>query len=725
MTTDLGLLTTAAEKWDKAAKDFESVQKVYDSQVRNIATDGSWTGVASMSAFTASKLTYEQYTAAAKEAGAIASLLRDAHAQFTELRGKLQHEVAQAVEAGMKVSDDGTARFDFEKASKALADAARHDPDLHTTESTYTSNIAHWVQAFDDADQGAKLALAAAAKNSDVLHGGVNGFNAQAEGDIEKVEGRREAELATKLSTTGHLSAVEVAEMKRLFRDNQKSKEFSRTLLDSLGPRGTLLFTNRLNETMEEAGEAAKADFNSIEKGLATSLATATRSPDSAFYGKWREELRKVGTEVVDSRQKVQVKGYQSLVTLMARGGGYSAGFITDLGDDIIAAEKGHPGVWDMPSGKHLARPPRWLATDPLDSLLGIAARDPEAAERFLDPGPDDKNDRLQYLVHDRDWKTRYELTGNYSHPDADQLRKVEDPNARKGLASAIEAATTGHRTEDRAPMGAAHTEGQARVMQSTIGALNGKFGDKLPENLRSPIARAIVDYTPDTHEILTGQNPRYGYEGGLKKPWSGEGGSHLAVDQQSLVRVMRGVSDDPKNFSLIYNAERAHSADVLAGMPARPGGANTDWNVPSRDVGMAFGTLNAIGADVIMDTQDARKTWADDVARYGYHLGGAPVTGLPIIGDAAQRTIDAAAYDWSKDIKNLADEKARGDLAKDWTKDTASVKDLIDASAKTRHIDPMEPRDTHYNDVKQMRQEAEQSYAAGRNKALTYLRPN
>lgn len=386
MTTDLGLLTKAAEKWDKAAKDFETVQRAYDGQVRNIATDGSWTGMASMSAYTAGKVTYEQYTAAATEARAVASLLRDAHAQFTELRGKLKNEVAQAVDAGMKVSDDGTARFDFEKATEALADAARHDPDLHTTESHWTQSIGSLVQAFDDADQGVKLALTAAVKSSGILGTGVNGFNAKAEGDIEKVEGRREAQLAAKLNTTGHLTAGEITEMKRLFRDNEESKEFSQTLLDSLGPKGTLLFTNHLNESMEEAVGATRSDFDSIGKGLATSLATATRSPDSPFYGKWREGLRKVGTEVVDSRQKVQVRGYQSLVTLMARGDGYSTKFITDLGDDLIAAEKHHPGVWDMPGGKNLAHPPHWLATDPLDSLLGIAARDPKTAERFLDP---------------------------------------------------------------------------------------------------------------------------------------------------------------------------------------------------------------------------------------------------------------------------------------------------------------------------------------------------
>ncbi|WP_159395269.1 hypothetical protein [Streptomyces albireticuli] len=723
MTTDLTLLTTAATQWDAAAKDLEAVQKTYNSQVRNVGIDEQWQGVARTFAQIANTRTYEQYSAAAKEARAIASLLRDAHGQFVELRNKMKSAIADAAKEDMKIDENGKATW-----TKRDDPGVKNDPDAATAipkaESAWTQHIADIVQQFDDADQGVKLALAAATQDSDPNDGIDHGFNAKAEGDIEKVEGRRFAELA-KENSGGHSDAKALAEMQRLVRDNSHNVEFSQTLLNELGPKGTLLFSNRLNENSNNSDEATKSSSLSIEKGLATSLATATNSPNSAFYEKWREGMRSAGVDVVDDHQKVQIKGYQSLVTLMSHGKGFSPGFVTDLGDDMIAAEKKNPGIWDMPSGKHLAGPPKWLARDPLDGLLDIASRDPKTAEKFLDPGPDGKGDRLKYLLHDRNWNTRYELTGNYSHPDMDQFRKVEDPDARKGLAKAIEAAATGHQPGESAKMGAAHTESQARVMHQTVESLNGKFGDHLPANLRTPIARTITDYATDTHEILTGQNSNYGYEGGRQSIWTKDGNSHMAVAQESLIRVIRGVSDDPKNFSLIYNTERAHSADILAGMPDRPGRSNVEWDVPSRDVGTAFGALNAIGADTIMDKQDARKAWADDVARYGYHLGGAPVTGLPVIGDVAQRTIDAAAYDWSKDIKNLADEKARGDLAKDWTKDTASVKDLIDASAKQRSIDPTDPDRPHYNDVKQMRQEAEQSYAASRNKALTYLRPN
>ncbi|MFF4044086.1 hypothetical protein [Streptomyces sp. NPDC001816] len=81
----------------------------------------------------------------------------------------------------------------------------------------------------------------------------------------------------------------------------------------------------------------------------------------------------------------------------------------------------------------------------------------------------------------------------------------------------------------------------------------------------------------------------------------------------------------------------------------------------------MGIGTFNAIGSDVILDDRDARKGWADDVAKYTYHVGGAPITLIPGVGDAAQRVLDSATYEWSKDVKAEADQAA-GDATRQGT---------------------------------------------------------
>ncbi|MGO4431100.1 hypothetical protein AB4Z54_73060, partial [Streptomyces sp. MCAF7] len=124
----------------------------------------------------------------------------------------------------MKVSDAGIASYDFSKASEADANAARHDPGLQRTEESWTDHIAAAVKAVDDADQGVKLALKAAVQDPNPLDGAVDGFNGEADGDIEKVEAKEAKELATKLNSGDKLSGEELAEFQRLFRDNEHDK---------------------------------------------------------------------------------------------------------------------------------------------------------------------------------------------------------------------------------------------------------------------------------------------------------------------------------------------------------------------------------------------------------------------------------------------------------------------------------------------------------------------
>lgn len=490
MTTDLSLLTTAAAKWEAAAKDFETVQGTYDSQVRNVAVDGSWTGTAATTFRETTKTqTYNQYTAAAAEARAVASLLRDAHGQFTELRKKLENEVKRAEEAGMKVSENGSATFDFAKADKALADAARHDPDLHTTEATWSARIATAVQAVDDADQGVKLALQAAVQDTDLFDGFANGFNAKAEGDIEKVEAKKAAELALELDSKGHLDEKKLAELERLFRDNSGNKEFSRTLLDNVGADGAIKLSNKL-DGLTSSDKSHKQDYLALQGGLATSVSTATADAKTPFYEKWREELRKAGEKNFGSKTN-PLYGYQSFVSLMGHHDQYGKAFLNDLGNDIIATEKQHDGIWNRIAGGH-----KGIGNDPLDGLLGIMGKQPDAATAFFDPGADGKNEHLKYLLKDRHWP-KWTTVGPAG------IHDLDDPASRMGFGSALEAAATGKVPGTHHALGG-HSEAEARVMHDTIRVLNSDWkGDKLPQNLRSPLGHMLTDYTSDTHEIL------------------------------------------------------------------------------------------------------------------------------------------------------------------------------------------------------------------------------
>ncbi|MEU5715308.1 hypothetical protein AB0G71_05875 [Streptomyces sp. NPDC020403] len=196
MTTDLGLLTTAASTWDSMAAELNKVETRYGETVQQISTGPSWSGVSAGVARTNFAATRYEYSAAQIQAKAIASLLRDAHELFTDLRKKLESARDDAIAAGMTVSEQGYVAFDYSRLTPAERSAYHHDPDgqkiIRESVATWTQHIDDRVKAVSEADRSVKTALAAAVvdSNKDAFGKGndatFNGFNAHPVGDLAK-----------------------------------------------------------------------------------------------------------------------------------------------------------------------------------------------------------------------------------------------------------------------------------------------------------------------------------------------------------------------------------------------------------------------------------------------------------------------------------------------------------------------------------------------------------
>ncbi len=192
MTTDLSALTTAADRWDGMAAEFSKQEKAYKRDVHGITMGDSWVGLSAYAANRRFDTTLKEFQNAQAEAKAIASLLRDAHTQFVDLRGRLRSARQDAVDAGMKVSDQGVVAFDTEKLTQGERTAYVHDPDY---QESVRKAVASWQQRIDqlvkdvgEADKGVEIAFAAVVIDSDLSDGTLNGFNGKAYGDIERYE---------------------------------------------------------------------------------------------------------------------------------------------------------------------------------------------------------------------------------------------------------------------------------------------------------------------------------------------------------------------------------------------------------------------------------------------------------------------------------------------------------------------------------------------------------
>ncbi|MFD7975254.1 hypothetical protein [Streptomyces sp. NPDC059071] len=663
MQTDLGKLVTAADGWKKMAETFKEAEDLYEKEVQSVATGNpQWTGQAQQVSVVNFGITRKELDSAQKEALAVESLLRDAHSTFTELKGRVKAAVDEAVAAGMKVSESGNASYDFSKVSAQEANTIRHDPDLPEVEMSYTRKIGDAVKAVTDFDADVKVALlnASGADGTAAL-----GFNSKPVGDVEAVEALALSEKVRE----GKASKAELEHYRDLLKQNSDDKHFSEAYLNGLGAKDTLAIADKMNLAANERGisDAEKKLYNSINASLADTIASGTSDPKGYAYRPFVDGLKALGGKVVTEEtgpfgDNVPTKGYQVLVTLMGQGNpdGYGKEFLNELGHDMIEIEKKDPDKWQH--FRDVLRPN--IAADPLDGLLGIMSKDPADAEYFLDPkAPGNENEHLKFLLTDRTWP-EMGLNNVYGPPQF-----MDDPMKAMGLGNAIQAAATGHEPGEKLGPVGLHSEGQARVMHSAIKFLDDDMGGAKAfedlANLRQPMARALADYVADTHLTLNGQEAEYGEVDGngsiTTRPGSGDTSS-IAVGQGSLVRVMRGIADDGPSYALLYEAERAYSAHLLGEAPAFHGDAvhseSAEWNHRSRNIGMAMGALNEIGADVYVDKADDQAKWAEGTSEHTAAAVNGMIGEIPVVGTMGGSIIDSVKYEWVKDVTDLAEEQ-------------------------------------------------------------------
>ncbi|MFE8006475.1 hypothetical protein [Streptomyces sp. NPDC057418] len=706
--TKLSALTTAADGWKTMAGKFKTLEDLYEDDVQSISKGQLWTGESASVSSTNFALTRSEYDAAQIEAKAMESLLRDAHGQLTELIARVRSAVAEAEKAGMKISAQGVASYDFSKVDAKTKYSIQHDPDLPDVERSYTQKIADAVKVVTEYDHDVKVALLQA---SGADKSGLFGFNAKPVNDVEAVE----ALNLTEKVRSGNASEKELKHYRDIMNENAKDKHFGEAYIDGLGAKGTLDLADKMELAANERG-VSKEDkklYDSISTSLANTVASGTKDPAGYAYKPFVEGLKDAGTDNIGDNLR-PVNGYQTAVTLMQHGNGYGKQFLNDVADDIIDAEKKNPNVWLH----HVDAQRPTLANDPLDGILGIMSKDPDAATYFLDPeAGGNKNDHLKYLLTDRkEWPDEY-----FSGPGA--VIDVEDTGKATGLGAAIQAAATGHGPGEKLGEAGPHTEGQARVMHNTIRYLDSEMGgDEFPEdlkNLQQPMARAMADYVSDTHIILGGQESDYGGSDGQDSIYGSGDKAHIAVGQGSLIRVMRGIADDAPSYSLLYEAERAYSADLLAEAPKYNGdpnhGVSADWNHRGHEVGSAMGAMNGIGADVCKDKEEDKVEWAEDMAEYSSIGANGLIGEIPIVGTAGGALIDTLKYDWTKDVTDAAEEQGKQDSSENYSKGKNGTNELMDKWGEQNGVSGTGAHRT-------AKDEANDAYSGGRAAAEAHL---
>ncbi|WP_406123199.1 hypothetical protein [Streptomyces sp. NBC_00989] len=640
MTTDLAALTTAAERWDGMAGEFEKQETAYRRDVHGISMSTSWTGLSADAANARFDVTLKEFQYAQTEAKGIAALLRDAHDRFVELRGRVVAARWDAVRAGMRVSESGVVSPGSDQPDTPAAPQAVQP---------WQDGINKAVRDVTDADTGVRVALAGVVIDSELLAGG-RGFNGRALGDIEAYEAEETERYLQKLSRGGELTDTQLAELQRSFRDNSEDEGFSQMVLDDLGPTGTLKLTNELNDRIHVQGGAGAGTYSAIETGLANTLATATKHTKSAWYGKWRTAMRRAGVaHYATDAQGLHLDkavGYQSLVTLMRKGHGYAPGMVEDLTDDMIAAEKKHPGIWQV-KGTYAGARGGWFANDPVDGMLGIMSRDPAEAARYLH-----SDAHMKYLMKERDWNVT--LSDEGVSKGGHYVSRL-DGDDRVGFGAALQAGATGidpadrhgHRVGDRAVNDA--------VFKSALTYLADK-GDDFPPSLREPMANVLVNHGDTVHSAMSEVDV-----------------ANSPLDQRRLFEVAKQVSKDEGAYGTLNGGMNQSLVSDIHG-------DHSDSPASLTRAGRTVGFLEEARVQAAGDPKVAEfetKPFFDKAISY-----------IPVVSSDVQAGFDYVTEQWLADEQRKLDGKQADANIQAYTTRNGQLMALAEEWKKTHHTD-------------------------------------
>ncbi|WP_316522533.1 hypothetical protein [Kitasatospora brasiliensis] len=639
-------LHAAAEEWKTLQARYVGLKDRLTSEVADKLAAG-WEGEAATQAGEQLKKAAEQLDAAGKESADISGLLADAAQQFTAAQDRLK-KIADEDGPANHLQVDGTGKVT--DVHPLLNDkSAQGDPDYERVflpqRKRAVEDLVHSLEAVlqqaADADQAAAWAL-----RSDPNGASDHSFNANGYHNLkDATEARKDLSDALALAGKGggNLSIEELTRLNALLDKRKNDPAFAEQFATTLGPRGTLDFWRDANDPSlfgkysKERNEAMKQ----LQASLGATLGTATQSRSKAMQ-EWEDEMIKLGPQLVNRHGGGPLpQGFQLMSSLM-RSGTYDSDFLNSYGESLLKHERDlkvdPQAIW-VPDSMQ----PKWdylgegRGGDPVAGFLESLSHNPQASTRFLDPGGPWQHDNLKYLLHDRRWPQEI-VDGDYV-------------KGQHSLGLAIEAAATGSLPgqEDSVKH---HTEAQARVMHDSVNLLDGGIGkEKLPAGMQRPIADALADYASDTHDILSGTNR-------ASKEHAGAGGSgvwidpvtgetRMATDKGALIRVLRGIADDPESHHIVQQAEMVHVAQQLAELPSNVG--EKEWKGVMANSSVALGVYDAVQADAILDQRDDDakvKAWQ---AKGLYQGIGTPMKLVPVpgLGAAAQSLLGDGIMHW------------------------------------------------------------------------------
>ncbi|MEU8942606.1 hypothetical protein OHU17_05985 [Streptomyces goshikiensis] len=611
---DFSKLSTAVADWTAMATKLWELESDARGDLGGKAAKADWAGVNATVTREFIGKTAKEFADAATEATSIGNILRDTHGELVDYKSRLNEAISRALEKNLTVVGTGDGGFTVTMNIHPDRAAKGHTVPEHTEAdaTAFRDEVQRILQGASESDSTAAQALTMLVSQTPY------GFSDAAYYDRDRAaDAMKDADrIAKLLKAKGDDMSPE--EFDKFNSDLAKYKDdrlFQETLATTIGPRGLLDFWADLADPSDGGAlQRSRHDqFGDFQRNLSLTLAGATQSASPAMRT-WENDMVRLGEERIQTRGS-QVYGYQVMSNLM-RSGDWDNRFLNDYGNALVATEKKmklpgnywNGGVPPVPKMNFIGED---FGRDPMTGFMTGLAASPHAATEFFNTTQ--PTDNAQYVLGDRQTF------------DDTPLDNKDGNSAREATGAALVSAATGVNPNDPTARPADLTPEHRQVLDRSLKYLSER-GDDFPSEMRDDMAKILSTHSDVVHHSASSL--------------ADDSNDPRLLDRHQLLEVSKQVSRDQDSYGMLNEAmNREMIKDIHADHPSDP-------KENLLRAGATVGFLEEARYQALKTDKDD-PSWD---AKWLYHGFGGAANFIPVVGDAAQRGVDALAYQWQLD---------------------------------------------------------------------------
>ncbi|MEU6668215.1 hypothetical protein [Streptomyces sp. NPDC046727] len=693
------LLDDAVTDWSTLVKHLADLKKDAEDSLHKAANKAEWAGVNAHVSKQFIGKTAGEFGDAHTQATTIHKILLDTRNELKSFHQQLTDAVSRGREKNLTVVDAGDGKFTVmgntrpdwssDPSGKTSATNQKDVDDLR-------DEIQGILSKATESDSTAKTVLMAIVDQTQM------GFSDASYKDRDTAaEAVKEADELAKLAKKDpdDLTVKEFDLLNAGLKKYHDDPLFAERFTTKLGAKKTLEFWAGVADPMvsPDLTRERRDQFDELQKSLGLTLATASQS-DTPAMAQWKRDVIELGDQEVGTRRNFL--GFQVMSNLM-RVGDYDDAFMAEYGKQLMVTERKytsdgkHTGWQQLPVNPYLNRMGGDTGWDPLSGYLKGLSNSPAAATEFFNddfiPKDDDHKhavSNFKYLFEERHWPE--EIKSDFSGDASD--------DGRNNLASALEAAATGHPAgelpTDDTP---AHNAGQAKLFENIVSSIsddNGRLTDH--SYMSDSIGQIASEYLPDIDRAATDvdPHPEKGDADGqaawdrIQKLYPAQG-EVAELDRREVSRFLFAVGQDPQGYAAVEVGQKNYMGKLMEyhlnpDLPEseRP---HHDLELTVRDIarhsGQVSGTLAMGRNEAVAGPADAKdKDFDHSVAQWKNLLSGTVGTGIGVgtsyiaspavgagVGGAAGTATSMMLEELFKDAEGSAKDNAGNQMGKDW----------------------------------------------------------